>query len=478
MAFILGERYQSQLLPARIEDYIGPEDPVRVYDAFVEKLDFKELGIDLNPNQVGAPEFDPKAMVKFLVYGYAYGIRSSRKLERAAHHNLSFMWLLGGLKPDHKTIARFRRTHQEALKKVLKQCVRLCLGLGLIEGNTLFVDGTKLRGNASLKQSWSRKRCEEVLQRTDRRIERILSECEAVDAAEAESDSLVHLKQDLANAQKMKEKVQEIMAELSASGAPRLNTTDSECATLKGKQGTGTIAGYNVQSVVDEKNGLIVHTDVVTDRNDSGQFWEQINRAQETMDRKCTVACGDSGYANISSLKGVHEQKVKVIVPPAVNSHATAGGEFAKDRFIYDEQSDTYQCPAGHTLKYRKSNEEARQRIYQITQPRICHDCPHFGVCTKAKGGRSLVRLFDEELKEQLEAQYRESDSQAIYRIRKQKVELPFGHIKRNLGVQSFLLRGLKGVRAEAALLASAFNLTRIVNLLGVTQAVHQLGCA
>ena len=478
MAFILGERYQTQLLPASIEDYIAPEDPVRVYDAFVERLDFLELGIDLNPNQAGPPEFDPKAMVKFLVYGYAYGVRSSRKLERAAHHNLSFIWLLGGLKPDHKTIARFRRTHREALKKVLKQCVRLCLGLGLIAGNTLFVDGTKLRGNASLKQSWSKKKCDEVLRRTDRRIERLLAECEAVDAAENDADSLVQLKQDLANAQNMKQKVHEIMAELAATQAPTLNTTDSECATLKGKQGTGTIVGYNVQSVVDEKHGLIVHTDVVTDGNDLGQFEEQITQAQQATNRKCAVACGDSGYANITPLKAVHEQNVKVIVPPAVNTHATAGGAFAKDRFAYDRENDTYRCPAGHTLRYRKSKAEARQRVYQITQARICRRCPHFGVCTKAKGGRSLVRLFDEELKEQLEAQYREPSSKAIYRLRKQKVELPFGHIKRNMGVQSFLLRGLKGVRAEASLLASAFNLTRIVNLLGVTQVIHQLAWA
>jgi transposase len=131
MAYLRGERQQTSLFPSSLEEYVSEEDPVRVYDAFVDQLDFSILGIVMDEQQMGAPEFDPVAMLKLLVYGYAYGIRSSRKLERALHHNVSFMWLMGGLKPDHKTIARFRRDHREALKGVLHQCVRLCLKLGL-----------------------------------------------------------------------------------------------------------------------------------------------------------------------------------------------------------------------------------------------------------------------------------------------------------------------------------------------------------
>src|ERR1700730_7297325 len=126
MAYITGDRKQNQLLPTYIEDYILPDHPVHVYDAFVEQLDLNCLGIELDPDRVGHPEFDPQAMLKLLVYGYSYGIRSSRKLERATHHNLSFVWLMGGLKPDHKTIARFRRQHRQALRHVLKRCAQVC----------------------------------------------------------------------------------------------------------------------------------------------------------------------------------------------------------------------------------------------------------------------------------------------------------------------------------------------------------------
>ena len=137
------------LFPKSIEEYVQEDDPVRIYDAFVESLSMEEVKIEINSNKVGNSQYDPKAMLKLLIYGYSYGWRSSRKLERALYHNISFVWLLGGLKPDHKTIANFRRNNKKALKEVLRQCVKLCIKLDLIDGNTLFVDGSKMRGNAS-----------------------------------------------------------------------------------------------------------------------------------------------------------------------------------------------------------------------------------------------------------------------------------------------------------------------------------------
>ena len=156
MAYRYANRNQLQLLPSSIEDYIPPDDPVRAYDAFVEALDLEKLGLNLDPHQVGNPQYHPKVMLKLVVYGYAYGIRSSRKLERAIHHNLSFIWLTSGLKPDHKTIAEFRRKNRSQLADVLKQCAQMCIQLNLIEGNTLFVDGSKFKANASIKKTSER----------------------------------------------------------------------------------------------------------------------------------------------------------------------------------------------------------------------------------------------------------------------------------------------------------------------------------
>ena len=476
MAYLYGERIQTDLLPQSIEDYVLQDDPVRVYDIFVEQLDFEELGIHQDRHQVGPPEYDPKAMLKLLVYGYSYGIRSSRKLERATYHNLSFIWLVGGLKPDHKTIARFRRDNLAALRQVLKQCVRLCLKLDLIDGNILFVDGTKVGANASFERSFTKDRCERLLKKADRRIEEILAECEEVDQAEKDQGSLVQMKDELEATQALKGKVQEVLKELEESGRRTINTTDPDCRHVKGRQGVRP--GYNLQSVVDDKNGLIVQVDVVNDSNDVQQFGNQIEQANKTLEGKCKIACADSGYANTQQLNEIEERGIKVIVPSQDQARKKPLGPFGKDKFVYDPDRDCYICPEGQLLRYRKTDFKTRQKTYQVSRPAICHDCQHFGVCTKAKQGRSIVILLDQGIKERLEAQYASPESQIIYQRRKQRVEHPFGHLKHNLGVRSFLLRGLQGVRAEAGLLATCFNLTRLITLLGVSKLAYEWSTA
>ncbi len=462
MAYVRGERQQTQLFPASMEEYVGPRDPVRVYDAFVNQLDFKELGIVLDDDQIGPPEFDPQAMVKLLVYGYAYGIRSSRKLERALYHNVSFMWLVGGLKPDHKTIARFRRDHRDALKGILKQCVRLCLQLGLIEGNKLFVDGTKIRANAGMRESGSQERCDRVLKRTDEHIERILKECENVDASESEDTSLVN-HPELQDAEALKAKVQAIAEALKKSNKPVLNTTDPDCRHMQGRQGTH--AAYNVQRVVDDKNSLIVQSDAVDDGNDRHQLANQTIQANSTLGKPCETICADAGYDHNHAWKELEDQGIAVVVKP--NDYGVPG-PFTKDQFRYDALRDCYTCPVGQTLGYRSTDKRTQHRIYAVSNAKICRACPHKRACTKSLTGRTIARVPLEEIRPVVRARYESLAGQVLYAQRPCKVEHPFGHIKHNLGVQAFLLRGLAGVRAETALLATCFNISRMMTLVGV----------
>jgi transposase len=473
MAYLRGERQQTNLFPASLEEYVGPEDPVRVYDAFVDQLDFQELGMVLDEQQIGPPEFDPQAMLKLLVYGYAYGIRSSRKLERALHHNVSFMWLMGGLKPDHKTIARFRSEHREALKQVLKQCVRLCMKLGLIEGNTLFVDGTKIRANAGMRESWSADRCERALKETDERIEAILKECETVDESEAEDGSLVNVPEELKEAQARKAKVQSIAEALKKSSKQVFNTTDPDCRHVQGRQGTH--AGYNVQAVVDDQHGLIVQSDVVGDVNDRHQLANQTTQANAVLGKPCQTVCADAGYDHNRDWKDVEEQGIAVVVKP---NDQGPSGPFTKDQFRFDAERDCYVCPVGHLLTYRSTDTRSQHRIYSITSAKLCRSCVHRGACTKDWSGRKIARMPFEEIRPTVQARYKSSVGQAIYARRQSRVEHPFGHIKRNLGIQAFLLRGFSGVRAEAALFATCFNLARMMTLVGIGALLPKLRVA
>jgi len=472
MAYRYGSRYQMELLPPSIEEYVSPDDPVRAYDAFVEALDFNELGLRLDSHKVGCPEYYPKAMLKLLTYGYSYGFRSSRKLERAIYHNVSFMWLMGGLKPDHKTIAEFRRKNKAAIKNVLKGCARLCIKLDLIAGNTLFVDGSKIRANASIKNTWTKEKCQRALGKIDSRIEAILSECDAVDEYEESQNSLVKMKEELKDKKVLKAKVQKILKELKEENKKSINTIDPECTRINSLQGSH--AGYNLQAVVDEKHGLIVNDDVVSENNDLNQFAEQINQANEILEKKCDTACADSGYANTDELQKIDEQPTKVVVPSQRQVSKKEPKPFDKSNFEYDSEKDRYICPEGHPLTYRYINKRERHKVYMISEKTICKQCPHFGVCTKSQQGRRITRLINEEVRQKLEAQYEEPESQAIYKLRKEKVELPFGHIKRNLKVDTFLLRGRDGAKAEASLLASCFNIRRMITIMGVTALIEK----
>ncbi len=473
MAYRYGNRYQLGLFPQSIDEYVAKDDSVRAYDAFVEALDFSALGVEIDPQQVGNSEYDPKAMMKLLVYGYSYGIKSSRKLERETHHNLSFIWLMGGLKPDHKTIAEFRRNHKGALKKVLKQCARLCIKLNLIAGNILFVDGTKIRANASRSQIHDQAYYEQLLSEVDGRIEQLLEECEGIDQQEEGLGSCVAMEKELAKAERLKSKVEEALKAFEETGREQINLTDPDCALMHSIQGSH--ADYNVQGVVDDKHGLIVHADAVSKTSDVNQFARQIEQANEVLEEPCKVGCADGGYADTEELQKIDEQQIKVVVPSQRQALHEEEGPFSKSHFRYDQEQDCYWCPQGHRLSYVGTDKGNGKRHYQITDRKICQGCVHYGQCSEAKKGRKIIRLPLEEVKERLEAQYEEASSQEIYARRKARVEHPFGHIKRNLKTDAFLMRGREGVGAETSLLATCFNLARMITILGVSGLIEKL---
>ena len=477
MAYRYGqERNQLMLFPQSLDQYVSDDHPVRAYDAFVDTLDFEELGITLNDRKVGNSEYDPRTMLKLLLYGYSYGVRSSRKLEREVHNNLSFVWLMKNLKPDHKTIAEFRRKNKAALKKSLKLCARLCVKLDLIEGNTLFVDSTKVRANAGKAhqhtKSWYKKRLRQI----DKRIKQILAECDRTDHYESRMGSLVKMPKELAQNKKLKAKIQEALAEFETRGTKTkngkeriVNQTDPESAVMQGPQGTH--ASYAVHDVVDDKNGLIVHTDAVNDANDSNQFADQITSAEDTINQTCKVACADAGYSDIDQLDQVETDDRKVVVPSQHQVSRKEPKPFNKREFRYDPQNDCYVCPQGHCLTFRRyQNKEKTKRDYRIQKPALCRTCENFGLCTSSKQGRTIVRNVKEELKEKIEARYYRPEGQEIYKRRKTRVEHPFGYMKKNISFGQFSLRGRLGAQAEASMVAICFNLTRMINALGGVQ--------
>lgn len=464
MAYREGDRCQMTLLPSVIEDYVGSKDPVRAYDAMIDAAVSGGLGLVVDRNQVGNPAYDPRIMLKLLVYGYSYGWRSSRKLERACYHNLSFIWLMGGLKPDHKTISNFRKDNKEVLRSVLKQTARICLKMGLIEGNCLFTDSTKMRGSASIDETRTRKGWEEKLEEVDRGIEELLARCDEVD--EEEKGNLVEYEEELADRRKLQSKIEALLEQMREEGMDKINGTDTDCVNFKGRQGSH--AGYSAHITVDEKNGLIVSGDVVSEAVDSNQFSAQVKQAVETLGKPCETAVADAGYSGVEDIKQTITEGIDVILPTQRQAlHEAKDDPFGKDKFRYDAEKNRYLCPTGNILRYSHYSKKKDHYLYRMEKAWLCQKCPHWGTCTTSKRGRALIRLREEGLREKLEARYASEEGQAIYKKRKEKVELAFGHVKRNLGAGAFLLRGLAGVKAEWSLLASCFDITRMITLTG-----------
>ena len=481
MAYKMTGRMQTQLLPLTIDDYVGREDPVRVYDAFVQALDFKELGIEIVPYKAGADEYYPKDLLKLIIYGYSYGVRSSRKLEQACHHNLSFIWLMGGLTPDYRTIARFRSDHKEAIKKVLKQCVQMCLKLKLIAGNTLFVDGTGIRANASIKHSWDKKRCREHLKKVDEHIDRIMDEAQRLDQQERELGSLVTIEKELQDQQQLKDKVEKILKtieneERAAENEHTAshNTVDPDCIKMQTRQGKH--AGYNAQIVTDEEHGLIVQCES-TRQTDQNQLSRQVHLAGENLGHPPQNVSSDNGYYSITDLVKIPET-ITVVIPDRGQVHpdtvSVYNNPFDRTKFKYDGSADEYICPEGKRLARMGIDRPNRGVAYQA-KAEDCLACRQFGTCTHSVHGRKVNRSDYEILKERLRKIYDSVQGQLIYALRKQKVELPFGHFKRNLSAGQFLLRGKSGADAELAVLSTCFNLVRMITIIGIPELIIKL---
>ena len=246
MAYRYGQdRSQMLLFPQSIDQYVGEDHPVRAYDAFVDTLDFDELGIDLDEHKVGNSQYDPHLMLKLLLYAYCLGLKGSRKIERATHENIAFIWLMKNLKPDHKTIAEFRRKNKKALKSALKLCARLCLKMDLIQGNVLFVDSTKLRAYAGKKHQHRKKWYKKQLKSVDERINQLLAECEQIDQDQADQGSWVKMPKELAQQKRLKATIESALDEFKTRGTHtkngkerKVNRVDPDSTVMQSPQGT------------------------------------------------------------------------------------------------------------------------------------------------------------------------------------------------------------------------------------------------
>jgi len=474
-------REQASLLPARIEDYVGPDNPVRAIESFVCALDLAKLGFrhaDRGSEEVGQRPYDPADLLKLYLYGYINQVRSSRRLEREACCNLELIWLLKNLKPGYRTIANFRKENWEALKAVNRSFVLVLRELDLVGGSVVAIDGSFFHGDASKASIFTRKRLAEQITRLDIEIAAYGKSLEDNDAAEAR-DKGKDRGDDSGDGGNVGARMAELMARrsraksdldrLEESDQTQLSKTDPD-ARLLVKNGQG-IAGYNVQAVVDEKHKLIVASEVVNDSSDVGQLHAMAKAAKEALNVETLQVLADEGYYSSLKLKACEDDGITAYVPvPEGNKRPKKKGRFSLKDFSYDTAADAYRCPARkllHPMPGRFQNTSGRTEIRYASSTTSCRRCRLRARCLSPKASqRTIGRWEHEDVLDRYRARMQAADG--LMRRRSGIVEHPFGTLKCRAGYRHFLVRGFNKVRGEWSLMALCYNFTRALNILGI----------
>ena len=467
------DRSQLLLLPESLDDYVGPENPVRFIEAFVEGLDLPAAGFArVEPEETGRPGYRPADLLKLYIYGYLNRIRSSRRLEAETHRNIEVIWLLRHLKPDFKTIADFRRDNRKAFRPVFRQFVLLCKQLDLFGRELLAVDGTRIKAVNNKDRNFTRASLTEFIKLADAKLDDYLQRLDQSDASEITTGGsrVKNLAEKIAAIRQRRTRCEEMLAHLDQTGEEQISLTDPDSRAMAAH--TRVAVGYNVQVAVDTKHKLIVEQQVTNQVVDMGLLTQTAAPAKEVLGVETIAVVADRGYFKIEDIEACEQAGIEPYVPRPQRGPSVKAGLFRKDEFQYDADSDSYVCPAGQRLYPYSSSLLRGLKKINYTNKLACDDCKIRSQCTNGLF-RTVSRLENEAVLDRMQARLAQRPS--VLDRRREAVEHPFGSIKQWMNQGAFLMRGLEKVRAEFSLTALAYNLRRVLNLVGFTELMAAL---
>lgn len=461
---------RNQIMMVAYDDLVEKNSIVRLIDRFIEICDLAKMGFSHSvPTQTGRPPYDPALFAKLYLYGYENSIRSSRKLETETHRNVEVMWLMNGLKPDHKTIAEFRRQNIRPIQKLFHEFVRLCKSWDLVGGELVAVDGTKIKASNNKKMNYSRKKLSARLSSIDNQIQAYLTCVEETDRQEEQNAVTVPDK--LEKLLERQELYESYMAQLDANGENEISAVDPD-ARLMGNNRGGVDMAYNIQSAVDSKNDLIIEYDVSMNPSDQNQLGSMVKKVKKQLKLKRFTVLADKGYYNGRDLLRVKKYKVKSIVSRQGQADPkNQPDRFHTDKFTYDPAADTYTCPMGNTLYPHNKKTAKRRNFFNKT---ACAVCRYRNECSSGECPfRTVTRSEYSKVYE--ETDRRTQENMELYKRRQQIVEHPFGTVKFTMHGNYFLLRTRRKVRSEVALLFLGYNLKRVYQVMGFQEFMSRL---
>jgi transposase len=473
--FIEGEdRYQSTLFPEMLDDYIAEDNHVRVIEAFIDELELGRLGFSgVEPQATGRPAYHPAVLLKIYVYGYLNRVQSSRRLERETQRNVELMWLTGRLRPDFKTIADFRKDNGEAIRAVCREFIVLCRQLNLFSEAIVAIDGSKFKAVNNRRKNFTRAKMKRRLQQIEESLDRYFTQLDRADREEGPAGDVKAAgitEKITALKEKMRE-MQALEAEMLASPDQQLSLSDPDARSMMTSVHGSGMVGYNVQSAVETEHHLIVAHEVTNTGSDRDQLSKMAIKAKRMMQTEQLSVVADRGYFKGEQLLACHDVGIEAYVPRTETSNAVAEGRFGKQDFIYDADKDEYRCPAGDRLVWRMTTTEQGMKLHRYWSSN-CQSCSLKSRCTPSKQ-RRVTRWEHQAVLEA--AQRRLDQNPGIMLKRKQTVEHPFGTIKTWMGATHFHTRTLNKVRTEMSLHALAYNLKRVMNIMGIKPLIQAI---
>ena len=467
--FIEGaNREQSTLLPESLDDWIDDSNPVRAVDVFVDGLNLVKLGFDgVVPEATGRPSYHPSALLKLYIYGYLNRVQSSRRLEREAGRNLEVIWLLRRLTPDDKTIADFRKDNGGAIKKVCAQFVMLCRKMGLLNSASVAIDGSKFKAVNTRDKNFTRGKVERRRTQLEDSVARYLAQLDTADRqepSEALAAKTAHLKEKLAKLGEEMAKLAAYEKHMLATPDQQISLTDPDSRSMATSGRGSGVVGYNVQVAVETEHHLIVTHEVTNSGSDRAQLANIASQAKDVLGVDKLEAIADRGYFSGEQILACDQSGIAVTLPKPMTSGIEAKGRFGKQDFVYLSDEDVYRCPAGEKLKYYYTNEEKGQKLRRYWT-NACRHCTLKHRCTTGPQ-RRITRWEHEDVLEAV--QKRLDENPQAMRQRRETVEHPFGTMKARMGATHFLMKRLPKVATEMALHVLAYNLTRVLNIVGV----------
>ncbi len=463
MKFIQGnDRTQTHLFPVSMDHAIDTDNEVRLIDLFVDSLPLADYGFNMEFVENGRPAYHPGDLLKLFIYGYMNKVRTTRDLEKECKRNIEVMWLMKSLRPDHNTIANFRKDNQKAIKKVFRATVQVARHFKLIGGKLIAGDSTRLRAQNSRKNNFNQKKVERHIAYIDQKLEEY---CKSM--AEADGDKRDQIRREIDTNEQRKDKYRQIEQQMKELGATQVSTSDPESRLMvTGNKGAEVV--YNIQVTTDAQHCLPIDYKV-TNSNDNHAMGNMLRRAKSILRNNEFTALYDKGYHTGSELEIGQKLGIETIVaiPDAPGNNHAPDPLYDVENFTYSEEIDCYTCPRGAKLKTNGNWYEKKNMRFKQYNTKACRNCPVRSQCTTAKEhGRMIQRSEYAAFVEQNRVNI--VQKQHIYKNRKAIVEHPFGTIKRQWGFDYILTKkGMARASADVGFMFIAYNLRRIINIIG-----------